>query len=367
MINLTQVLFGITYFISALFSLFLAIIPIIWSLIVSLISKDSDFVLGCIKCQTNPEYFFDKVIWITGPSSGIGKAIVLDLARISLTYKKEIYLILSARNIEPLKSLKNHLITEYQFSEENIQILLMDLSDLTQIDNKVTYAKNWKGKIDILFNNAGLRQKSILEDFESDYKILSVNGLGCMKLAKKVLLKCFIPQKSGHLVNTNSIQGYVALPGRCAYGASKRACLGYFDSLKYELSSLNWQEYSKLYLKENNNENLSIYDKPNIVITNLFPGYIQTDIDKRAIYISGKSINLEYKKQKGLKSIRCSELIIRAVSNRIEEAWIAKPPELIFMYLTYYSPSFSSLMMSFMAKSFTKQTWEIQKLSMTNI
>ncbi|KAF7457438.1 Dehydrogenase/reductase SDR family member 7 [Cryptosporidium felis] len=340
-------------------SVIIAVPTVVWGLIVALISKDSDFYLGCLSDNISSEYFKEKVIWITGSSSGIGKSLAFRLAKISKDFDVALYLILTSRDTEQLNQVKSEILENFEFPEQNILILPLDVGNLLSIDSKVNEAIAWKGRIDILYNNAGVGQKSILGRFESDEKVMMINALGSMKISREVLLKSFIPQKSGHLVNTISIQAFVALPGRCAYGASKRASLAFFQSLRKELNYVNWDEYLEFNCL--NSKGLQINkENPNIYITNIHPGHIQTNFDLRNVLYDGSSNGLN-SNTIGMTSERCSELIIKATTNRLEEAWIAKNLELIFFYITYYSPNISNFIHRFIDRKFFDEVWELQK------
>ncbi|OII74472.1 short chain dehydrogenase reductase [Cryptosporidium ubiquitum] len=344
-------------------SAFIAVPALAWGLLVTLISKYSDFNLGCLSDDISPKYFNDKVVWITGASSGIGKALALGLAKLSNESNITLSLILTSRNIHQLNQIKNEMVEKFKFPESNILVLDFDLGDLDVIDSKVDEAKNWKGQIDILYNNAGIGQRAIIGSFESDEKVMMINSLGSMKISKQVLSKCFIPQRSGHLINTLSIQSYVVLPGRCAYGASKRACLSFFQALRKELNYTNWDEYLEYNYSDDKKENVSsaiCLDSPNIVITNIYPGHVQTDFDSRNVLYDG-SLNTGAHKLKGMTSEKCSDLMIKATTNLLDEAWIAKGHELLFFYLIYYTPSVAEAIQSLLDKRFTDKIWELQK------
>ncbi|CUV03969.1 unnamed protein product [Cryptosporidium hominis] len=344
-------------------SAFIALPVLVWGMFVTLISKYSDFNLGCLSDDISPEYFKDKVVWITGASSGIGKALALRLAKLSKESNITLSLILTSRDSKRLNQVKNDLVEEFKFPENDILVLEFDLGDLDAIDSKVDEARNWKGKIDILYNNAGIGQRAIIGSFESDEKVMMINSLGSMKISKQVLSKCFIPQKSGHLINTLSIQSYVVLPGRCAYGASKRACLSFFQALRKELNYINWDEYLEYNYSSDKEENISPaihLGNPNVVITNIYPGHIQTEFDSRNVLHDG-SLNVGAHKLKGMASEKCSDLMVKATSNLLNEAWIAQGHELLFFYLTYYSPSVAEAIQSFLDKGFTDKIWELQK------
>ena len=174
-------------------------------------------------------YFNNKVIWITGASSGIGKSLALELS------KQNTKLILSSRNEAALNAVKNECKTP-----ENVVVLPLDLQDYNQMTSKVTKALSLFGTIDILFNNGGISQRSLAKDtlISVDKKIMDINYLGTVALTK-ALLPHFIEQNKGHFVVTTSIVGKVGTPLRSSYAASKHALHGFFDSLRAEVYNNN--------------------------------------------------------------------------------------------------------------------------------
>ena len=122
--------------------------------------------------------FTNKVVWITGASSGIGKALALKLS------EQHVKLILSSRRVDSLEAIKNECKTS-----KNIKILPLDLEKHDTLSSTVTIALNLFGTIDILVNNGGISQRSFARDtlFEVDKKILDINYLGTIALSKSLL------------------------------------------------------------------------------------------------------------------------------------------------------------------------------------
>ncbi len=164
----------------------------------------------------------NKVVVITGASSGIGKALAEEYA------SKGFNLVLAARRLEKLKELENKLTNVEVFSVK------ADVTIETDCKNLIDSAVNKFGKIDILINNAGIsmRAATINVDMNVLRKVMDVNFWGtvyCTKFALPYLLA-----SKGSLVGVMSVGGYVGLPARSGYSASKFAMRGFLDSVRIE-------------------------------------------------------------------------------------------------------------------------------------
>src|SRR5690606_26520043 len=166
----------------------------------------------------------NKVIWITGASSGIGKGLALELS------KRNCKLILSSRRHDVLVKVKN----ECQNSE-NVFILPFDLGVIEQMQNIVKKAMTFFGRVDVLINNGGISQRSLIVDtsIDVDKKLMEVDFLGTVALSKAILPH-FIQQQSGHYVTVTSIMGKFGSPYRSGYCGAKHALHGFFDVMRME-------------------------------------------------------------------------------------------------------------------------------------
>ena len=164
----------------------------------------------------------NKVVVITGASSGIGKALAEKYA--SEGYK----LALAARRLERLQ------VIEKQFPAVEILSVKTDVIIESDCKNLIDLTIKKFGRIDILINNAGISMRALLEnlDLQVIRKVMDVNFWGtvyCTKYALPWLLK-----SKGSLVGVISVGGYVGLPGRSGYSASKFAVRGFLDSVRVE-------------------------------------------------------------------------------------------------------------------------------------
>lgn len=260
--------------------------------------------------------FTNKVIWITGASSGIGKSLAIELSKLNTK------LILSSRNIAELEKVKN----ECDASSE-VKIIQLDLEKYQTLPSKVDEAILLYGKIDILFNNGGISQRSKAIDtaIEVDRRIMDVNYFGTIALSK-ALLPHLIAQKSGQFVVITSVVGKVATPVRSSYSASKHALHGFFDSLRAE----TYQH--------------------NIKVTLACPGYVKTNISMNALTGTGAAQNkMDVATNNGLSPEYFSKKLLKAVSQEKNEVYIAGFREKSAIYMKRFFPKILAIMIRKMA------------------
>ncbi len=193
--------------------------------------------------------FAHQVVWITGASSGIGAALARAFSR------EGALLILSARRADRLEALREEL-----GRPDEVLVLPLDVADPRAIDEAAQQALAWRGQLDVLVNNAGVSQRSLVEETSMDTlrQVMEVNFFGAVQLTGCVL-PSMIAAGRGHVVNISSVAGYVSTPLRSAYAASKHALRAYSDSLRAEVSGRG------------------------LWVTVICPGYIRTEISKAAL------------------------------------------------------------------------------------
>ena len=167
----------------------------------------------------------NKVIIITGASSGIGKSLAAEFA------KRGANLVLGARQYVTLCEIAQGLEQQYQIKAIAVQCDVSVEEDCRHLIQQtlVTF-----GKIDVLVNNAGISMRALFKDAEINVlkKVMDVNFWGtvyCTKYALPEILKT-----KGSIVGVSSIAGYKGLPGRSGYSASKFAMNGFLDVLRME-------------------------------------------------------------------------------------------------------------------------------------
>ena len=170
--------------------------------------------------------FKDKVVLITGASSGIGKETAIQFA------KRSANVVLVARG-------KDRLIqTENELKKFNVSILThqCDVSKEDQVQEMAKKVFEKFDTVDILVNNAGFAIYGSVSDLSIDdiKSQMETNYFGMIYCVKNFLPK-MIDQKSGHIVNVASVAASFGLPGIASYCASKFAMLGFSEGLKHEL------------------------------------------------------------------------------------------------------------------------------------
>lgn len=168
----------------------------------------------------------NKIIVITGASSGIGEASAIRFA------EKKAKLVLVGRRNEKL------LEVEKKISKYNIPTLVCkcDVSKKSQVKEMSEEVLNKFGQIDVLVNNAGFAIYGKVSDLSIDEieSQMATNYFGMVYCIKNFLPK-MLEQKSGHIVNVASVAASFGLPGIASYCASKFAMLGFSEGLRYEL------------------------------------------------------------------------------------------------------------------------------------
>ncbi len=247
----------------------------------------------------------DKIVWITGASSGIGEALAMVCAA------EGAKLVLTARRIEELHRVAN----QTKLPAESILILPADMCDFDGIPSLTRQVMDRFGRIDVLFNNAGISSRALAIEsaIEIDRKVMDLDYFSVIALTKSVLPH-MMEQKSGHLVITSSVVGKIGTPLRSAYSAAKHALHGFFDSIRQEIAD------------------------DGIRVTMVLPGYIRTQISVNAITPSGEKFNkMSRNQQKGIEPMVMASKIVKAVHSNKREL-IYGGIETFGIYLDRFSP-----------------------------
>jgi short-subunit dehydrogenase len=248
--------------------------------------------------------FTDKTVWITGASSGIGEALAKAFA------EQGAHIILSGRRVEALEALAADISTD-------TLLLPFETTDYDALPVKVAEAQKWKGRVDVLVNNAGISQRSLALDTDPNvhHQIVNVDLLAPIWLTQ-LLLPHMINAGGGHIVGISSVAGRIGVPLRTAYCAAKHGLIGYMDALRAETET-----------------------RHNIHVTNILPGSIRTDVSRNALTKDGsKRDKSDAVIDNGMEPAECARQILEAVANKVPELIIAEGPELMLAQLRHSDP-----------------------------
>ncbi|WP_372715011.1 SDR family NAD(P)-dependent oxidoreductase [Ilyobacter sp.] len=170
-----------------------------------------------------------KMIFITGATSGIGRATAMAYAKMGAN------LILTGRNIDVLKEMKSKL---HEWYDIKVHILKFDVRNLEEIKDAVNNLPEEFKKIDILINNAGLAlgvDKIHESSFESFDTIMDTNVKGLLYVSRVVIPYMLEHSPDGHIVNIASTAAQAAYAGGGVYCASKAAVKTLSDGMRIDL------------------------------------------------------------------------------------------------------------------------------------
>ena len=168
-------------------------------------------------------YFKDKVIIVTGASSGIG------LASARLFGSLGAKVVMAARRLDKLMELAPSV-----GPDERVLCVKCDVSSEEECKELVEVTVERFGRLDILVNNAGLSMRAMFKDLDLKviHSLMDVNFWGTVNCTKYALP--FLLQSKGQVVGVISIAGYSALPARTGYSSSKYAIRGFLDTIRIE-------------------------------------------------------------------------------------------------------------------------------------
>lgn len=251
-------------------------------------------------------YFRDKVVWITGASSGIGEALAY---RLSAAGSR---LALSSNEPERLGEVRE------KCAQKAVHIVLpLDLADWETLAPKADEVLGRFGRVDILVNNGGISHRSLAKDtsLEVDRKVMDIDYFGHVALTKAVL-PSMLERKSGHIVVTTSLAGLLQVPYRTAYCAAKHALHGFFDTLRAEV----WED--------------------NIRVTLVCPAQVRTNISYQALAgDGGKYGRMDPLIEAGMSPEACADAIIDAVTKGKQQVLVGKGRPIVGTYVKRLSPA----------------------------
>ena len=246
----------------------------------------------------------DKVIWITGASSGIGKALAQTAAQ------QNTKLILSGRRVDALEALATELSVD-------CLVLPFEVTDYDVLASKVDKAWAWQGRVDILVNNAGISQRCLAIDAKPEVytELINIDLIAPIWLTQ-LQLKRMAEAGGAHIVAISSVAGRIGPPLRTAYSAAKFGLIGYMDALRAEVDQIH-----------------------NIKVTNILPGSVATDVARNALTGNGSRRGIsDAVIDAGDDPMDCAKCIWEAVNADKPEYIYAKEMEMGLAQMRHADP-----------------------------
>ncbi len=245
-----------------------------------------------------------QVVWITGSSSGIGRALALQFSRARAK------VIISARDRAALAAVARECA-----DSSTVRLLPLDLADLASLPAAAAEAEGLFGRVDVMVHNAGVAHRDRIVDtpLAIDQQLMAVNYFGAVALTK-ALLPAMLARRDGHFVVISSLSGQYGGPLLSAYAAPKHALHGFFESLRAEVHDLG------------------------IRVTIVVPGFIRTPITEHALTASGRQFGKMLQVHaEGMPAERCASRIVDAVARGKEELLVGNL-EIATVYLHRWFP-----------------------------
>jgi short-subunit dehydrogenase len=231
--------------------------------------------------------FKDKVVVITGASSGIGRELAYQLAA------QGAWLSLAARNTERLAGVKN----ECRDRGGKAIAISTDVSESAQCSALIQRTLDHYARLDMLINNAGRTMHASFEeitDLSIFEQLMRVNYLGSVYCAYYALP--YLKRTQGRIVGVASLAAKTGVPTRTGYAASKHAMAGFFESLRIEVAPYK------------------------VSVTVIYPGFVATAIREQAFAKDGQSLGRSAVRERDVMTVEtCAHLILRATEQRKRE------------------------------------------------
>ncbi len=257
------------------------------------------------RARIKRDYYKDKVVWVTGASSGIGRAFCFKLAEL------QAHIIVSARNEQALNELRRELL---ELGARSVHVVVVDLAAGEQaVESAANSALAYHGRLDCLVNNAGIscRGSAAALELAAVRKLIEVNFFAPVMLARVCLPA--LNRARGIVINTSSIASVVPTPLRSCYTASKAGLDNYFISFAYE--------------------------NPDVHVLSLCPGSTVSNVSRNAIAPGGTNWGkMDVAIEQGLRPERVAERALAAAACGLRQAWVAQGKELMATRIACYAP-----------------------------
>jgi len=252
----------------------------------------------------------NKVVIITGGSSGIGKACAEELGRRGAS------VVISGRNKERLDK------TIAMLKAKSIQCMgiVSDVASENDAKDLIKQTIATYGQLDILINNAGISMRSLFDDCDPSVlkKVMDINFYGTVYTTKYALP--FIKKTKGSIVGVSSIAGYRGLPARTGYSASKFAMQGFLEALRTEL----------------------LKDGVHVLVA--CPGFTESNIRNTALVANGDSQGESPREEnKMMKAEEVAQYIAQAIQKRKRDLILTSQGKMT-VFLNKFFPSFMDKM-----------------------
>jgi short-subunit dehydrogenase len=250
-------------------------------------------------------YFNDKVVVITGASSGIGRELAYRLA------ERGAKLSLAARDVEALNAVK----AECEKRGGQAIAVPTDVGEQAQCESLMRKTVEAFEGIDILVNNAGVSMWAYFEevtDLSIFEQIMRINYLGSVYCTHYAL--SHLKASRGQIVGVSSLTGKNGVPTRSGYAASKHAMVGFFDTLRIELADAG------------------------MAVTMVYPDFVATEVRKRAFGPDGKPLGDSPVREGEIMSVeKCVDLMLPAIQKSKREL-VMTPRARIGQYIKPLAP-----------------------------
>lgn len=245
-------------------------------------------------------------VWITGASSGIGEACAYEYAA------KGASLVLTASSEGKLEKVAAGCLERGAAAALALPFDLEQAEGLSELSRK---AWDVFGGLDIVYLNAGISQRTCVEDtsMEMIRKLMEINYFAPVAISK-ALLPRMLKAGGGKIAVTTSIAGRFGFPLRCGYSSSKFALYGFFETLRAE------------------------YHSKGLDVTIVCPGRVQTGISFNALDKGGvKYGKMDPGQAGGLKVDKAARKIVRAIAKGKREVLVGRK-ELLMVYIKRFLP-----------------------------
>lgn len=259
-----------------------------------------------------------KTIWVTGASSGIGKAIANECGKVH-----GVKLVLSGRDAERLKEVRSDILKHNaSMAEKDVAIVMFDLEECGRFENVAaemhTKAVAKIGSpIDVIILAGGISMRGKAEEttLQVHHRLMNTNYFSSIALVRAVL-PSMLCRARGNVVFISSLQGKFGIANRSSYAAAKFAVHGYAESLRVESEDRGVQ------------------------VLVACPGYVSTNLSLNAANGDGSSYGkMDENTANGFEPSFVAQQVLLAVRNGEREIYIAKPLHQIAVYLKVVLPS----------------------------